>query len=169
MRQDQFGGLARHDRISGAGLGAYSLARVLEEAIRGGLTLSQGFDILDATKLGDPLASREEASPDFTVLLGWFAWERARASSLELALAGRGKLSSTPLLITEDIGLGGNSLLRGYDFRERSGDNEIMGSAELRYDWRNPLGMLRRAEIYAFADGGSVGNLKYERGSGSLA
>lgn len=169
LRQDRFGALARHDRIPVARLGFYSRALMLDGAIRGGLTLSQGLDILDATQQGDPLASREDASPDFTVLSGWFAWERALASSLELALAGRGQLSSTPLLITEDIGLGGNSFLRGYDFSERSGDNGIMGSAELRYDWRNPLGMLRRAELYAFADGGVVGNLEDGRGSGSLA
>ena len=169
LRQDRFGALARHDRIPVARLGLYSRARMLEGAIRGGLTLSQGLDILDATQQGDPLASREDASPDFTVLSGWFAWERALASSLELELAGRGQLSSTPLLITEDIGLGGNSFLRGYDFSERSGDNGIMGSAEMRYDWRNPLGMLRRAELYAFADGGVVGNLEDGRGSGSLA
>ena len=169
LRQDRFGALARHDRIPVARLGFYSRALMLDGAIRGGLTLSQGLDILDATQQGDPLASREDASPDFTVLSGWFAWERALASSLELALAGRGQLSSTPLLITEDIGLGGNSFLRGYDFSERSGDNGIMGSAELRYDWRNPIGMLRRAELYAFADGGVVGNLEDGRGSGSLA
>jgi hemolysin activation/secretion protein len=169
LRQDRFGALARHDRIPVARLGFYSRALMLDGAIRGGLTLSQGLDILDATQQGETLASREDASPDFTVLSGWFAWERALASSLELALAGRGQLSSTPLLITEDIGLGGNSFLRGYDFSERSGDNGIMGSAELRYDWRNPLGMLRRAELYAFADGGVVGNLEDGRGSGSLA
>ncbi len=169
LRQDRFGALARHDRIPVARLGFYSRALMFDGAIRGGLTLSQGLDILDATQQGDPLASREDASPDFTVLSGWFAWERALASSLELELAGRGQLSSTPLLITEDIGLGGNSFLRGYDFSERSGDNGIMGSAEMRYDWRNPLGMLRRAELYAFADGGVVGNLEDGRGSGSLA
>lgn len=169
LRQDRFGALARHDRIPVARLGFYSRALMFDGAVRGGLTLSQGLDILDATQQGDPLASREDASPDFTVLSGWFAWERALASSLELELAGRGQLSSTPLLITEDIGLGGNSFLRGYDFSERSGDNGIMGSAELRYDWRNPLGMLRRAELYAFADGGVVGNLEDGRGSGSLA
>ena len=169
LRQDRFGALARHDRIPVARLGFYSRAIMLDGAIRGGLTLSQGLDIFDATQRGDPLASREDASPDFTVLSGWFEWERALASSLELALAGRGQLSSTPLLITEDIGLGGNSFLRGYDFSERSGDNGIMGSAEIRYDWRNPLGMLRRAELYAFADGGVVGNLEDGLGSGSLA
>ncbi|MCH2488241.1 MAG: hypothetical protein MK010_10950, partial [Erythrobacter sp.] len=169
LRQDRFGALARHDRIPVARLGLYSRARMLEGAIRGGLTLSQGLDILDATQRGDPLASRDDGSPDFTVLSGWFAWERALASSLELALAGRAQLSSTPLLITEDIGLGGNTFLRGYDFSERSGDNGVMGSAELRYDWRNPFGMLRRAELYAFADGGVVGNLEDGRGSGSLA
>ncbi|MBU1254621.1 MAG: ShlB/FhaC/HecB family hemolysin secretion/activation protein, partial [Alphaproteobacteria bacterium] len=137
--------------------------------LRGRLTLSQGLDILGATQRGDPLASRPDASPDFTTLSGWVDWERGLSRSVSLALAARGQISSTSLLITEDIGLGGNRFLRGYNFGERSGDEGIMGFAELRYDWDDAFGLVRRMQFYGYADGGVVGNLDGGRGSGSLA
>ncbi len=169
LRQDRFDALARHDRIPVLRAGLYARALMFDGSFRGRLTLSQGLDILDATQTGSPLASRADASPDFTTLAAWFEWERDLADSFSLALAGRGQLSTTPLLITEDIGLGGNEFLRGYNFSERSGDQGATGSAELRYDWRRPLGLVRRMEVYAYADGGVVGNLEDGRGGGSLA
>ncbi|GMM92254.1 POTRA domain-containing protein [Qipengyuania sp. MTN3-11] len=169
LRQERFGILARHDRIPVVRVGLYARSLMFDGSFRGRLTLSQGLDLLDATQTGDPLASRDDASPDFTTLSAWFAWDRALSHSFSMALAGRGQVSTTPLLITEDIGLGGNSFLRGYNFSERSGDNGVAGSAELRYDWPSPFGLVRRMQIYAFADGGVVGNLDDGRGSGSLA
>ncbi|WP_279349229.1 ShlB/FhaC/HecB family hemolysin secretion/activation protein [Erythrobacter litoralis] len=169
LRQDRFDVRARHDRIPAVRLGLYSQALMFDGSLRGGLTLAQGLDILDATQTGDPLASRDDASPDFTTLSGWFAWERGLSQSFSLALAGRGQASTTPLLITEDIGLGGNSFLRGYNFSERTGDYGAMGSIELRYDWDAPFDVLRRTQLYAFADAGAVGNLEGGRGGGSLA
>ncbi|UVI39046.1 ShlB/FhaC/HecB family hemolysin secretion/activation protein [Qipengyuania spongiae] len=169
LRQDRFDLRARHDRISIMRAGLYTRAAMLEGSLRGGLTVSQGLDILDATQTGDPLASRDDASPDFTVLSSWFAWERGLSRSFSVALAGRGQVSTTPLLITEDLGLGGNSFLRGYNFSERSGDYGAMGSVELRYDWDAPLDVVSRAQLYAFADAGAVGNLEGGRGGGSLA
>ena len=134
-----------------------------------GLTVSQGLDILDATPAGDRLASRRDASPDFTTFAAYAEWERELSDTIEIAFAGRGQLATTPLLITEDFGLGGNDFLRGYNFNERSGDNGIAGFAELRYDIGDPLGIVRRMQLYAYADGGVVGNLQGGRGSGSLA
>ncbi len=169
LRQDRFDFRARHDRSSIARVGLYTRLSMLDGSMRGGLTVSQGLDILGATQTGDPLASRGDASPDFTVLSGWFGWERGLSQSFSVALAGRGQVSTTPLLITEDLGLGGNSFLRGYNFSERSGDYGAMGSVELRYHWDAPLDVINRAQLYAFADAGAVGNLEDGRGGGSLA
>lgn len=169
LRQARFDLIARHDRIPVVRTSLYTRAIAASGALSAKLTLSQGLDILDATQRGDPLASRLDASPDFTSLSGWVRWQRDLSGRFSVALAGQGQLSSTPLLITEDIGLGGNSFLRGYNFSERSGDKGIMGSAELRYDWDDALGLVRRMQLYAYADGGVVGNLDGGRGSGSLA
>jgi hemolysin activation/secretion protein len=169
LRQQRFDALARHDRISVVRTSLYARALAAGGALRARLTLSQGLDILGATRRGDPLASRPDASSDFTTLSAWADWQRDMSGAFSLALAARGQISSTPLLITEDIGLGGNSFLRGYNFSERSGDNGVMGLAELRYDWDDAFGLMRRMQFYGYADGGVVGNLDGGRGSGSLA
>ena len=88
---------------------------------------------------------------------------------MSLLLAGRGQISSDPLLISEDIGLGGTSFLRGYNYNERVGDEGVMGLAELRYDFAKPFGLIHRAQFYAFGDGGVVSNIGNGFGSGSLA
>lgn len=169
LRQDRLDLLARHDRIPVIRTSLYTRALAAGGTLSARLTLSQGLDILDATQRGDPLASRPDASPDFATLSGWVRWWRDLPGPFSIALAGQGQLSSSPLLITEDIGLGGNRFLRGYNFSERSGDKGIMGSAELRYDWDDAFGLVRGMQLFAYADGGVVGNLDDGRGSGSLA
>lgn len=169
LRQERFDIIARHDRIPVIRSSLYTRALAGGGALAARLTVSQGLDLLGATQRGDPLASRPDASPDFTTLSGWMEWERYLSDPISIVLSAHGQIASTPLLITEDIGLGGNRFLRGYNFSERSGDNGIMGFAELRYDWTDALNLLRRLQLYAYVDGGVVGNLEDGRGSGSLA
>jgi hemolysin activation/secretion protein len=169
LRQDSFGTLARHDRIALARLGFYGFAPLAGGTLQGGATVSQGLDILDATALGDPLASRPDASPDFTTVSWWLNWRRGLAQRLSLSLAARGQLSTDPLLIGENFALGGNAFLRGYDFAQAIGDQGIAGVGELRYDWPKALGALEHLQLYAFADGGTVSNLAGGNGSGTLA
>ena len=169
LRQDAFGALARHDRSALVRLGFYGFGPLAGGTLQGRATVSQGLDILGATGLGDPLASRADAPPDFTTVSWWLSWRRALAKRVSLALAGHGQLSTDPLLIGESFALGGNAFLRGYDFGQRIGDQGVAGSAELRYDWSEALGMVRHLQLYAFADGGTVSNLAGGLGGGSLA
>jgi len=169
LKQDRAGELVRHDRVPVISAGIYSRGRLAGGNYRGRVTVSRGLNILSATNLGDPLATRSDASADFTSLYGWFAWDRGLTDNLTLALGGRGQLASDPVLATEDIGLGGTSFLRGYNFNERSGDQGIMGYGELRYDWRGRGFWLPRAQVYVYADGGVVSNLQDGFGGGSLA
>lgn len=169
LKQDREGGLARRDRVPTIRTGLYSGGKLAGGRFSGRLIASRGLDILSATDPGDPLASRDDASARFTSLYGWFAWRRSLANSFSVALGARGQIANNPVLATEDIGIGGTSYLRGYDFNERSGDNGIMGFGELRYDWRGEGFWLPRAQAYVFADGGVVSNLEDGFGSGSLA
>ena len=169
LRQERDGRLARHDRIPVIRASLYSIARLLGGAMRGKVTLSQGLDILGATQEGDPLASRRDAPADFSSLSGWVEWETGLFGDFSLELGGRGQIAATPLLSTEDIGLGGTRFLRGYNFSERTGDNGVMGYGELRYDWADPFLGIRNFELYAYADGGLADNLERGRGGGSLA
>ena len=169
LTQDVAGERVRRDRVPVVKAGLYSRGKLAGGRYRGRVTVTRGLNILSATKLGDELASRRDASADFTSLYAWFAWDKALTNSLSLSLGGRGQLATDPLLATEDIGLGGTSFLRGYNFNERSGDQGVMGYGELRYNWRGQGFWLPRAQLYVFADGGVVSNLEEGFGSGSLA
>ncbi len=169
LRQDSFGALARHDRIALARLGFYGFGPLAGGNLQGRATISRGLDILGATGLGDPLASRPDAGPDFTTLTWWLNWRRGLADRVSLSLATSGQLSTEPLLIGENFALGGNVFLRGYDFAQRVGDQGVAGMGELRYDWPSALGAVRNLQLYAFADGGTVTNLADGRGGGTLA
>ncbi|SOB88182.1 Hemolysin activation/secretion protein [Sphingomonas guangdongensis] len=167
--QDRAGLRRRHDRLFALRLILSGSRKAGGGALRGNATLSRGLDGLSATRHGDPLASRGDADPTFTSLVVWGDWTRPLPDDLSIRLSAQGQLASRPLLIAEEIGIGGNAFLRGYDYSERSGDQGVMGSAELRYDWRNPLGLGRKAQLYGFADAGRVTNLRRGSGGGSLA
>jgi hemolysin activation/secretion protein len=169
LQQDQLGVLARHDRVSVARLGAYAFLDGPGGLLRTRMTVSQGLDILDATQLADPLASRLDAEPDFTTLQWWLNYRKQLGGGFSVDLNALAQLSSAPLLISEDIGLGGNFYLRGYDFSTRTGDKGVKGVGELRYDWPRALGLVQNMQLYAFADGGIVDNLQDGFGGGSLA
>lgn len=169
LRQERFDALARRDRIPVARLGLFGIRDWDEGRLRGRITVSQGIAALGATPAGDPLATRLDAQPDFTTVSAWAELDQSLGGGLSIALAGRGQISSEPLLIAEDIGLGGPRFLRGYNFSERTGDEGVMGYGEVRYAWRDALGLFRRMQLYGYADGGVVGNLEGGRGSGSLA
>ncbi|MET1756166.1 ShlB/FhaC/HecB family hemolysin secretion/activation protein [Novosphingobium sp. RD2P27] len=169
LRQERKGILARKDRITTISVGVYGYALVAAGQMRARMTLSQGLDVLDATLMGDRLASRGDAAPDFTMVSGWVDWTGNLFDRFSMRVALSGQTSTTPLLITEEAGLGGSRFLRGYNYNERSGEQALMGSGELRYDWVHPAGLVERARLYAFADAGVVDNVGGGRGSGSLA
>ena len=169
LAQDSFGTLARHDRIAVARLGFYGFGPLAGGTLQGRATVSQGLDVLGATALGDPLASRLDAGPGFTTLTWWLNWRRSLAGRVSLSLAANGQLSRDPLLIGESFALGGNAFLRGYDFAQAIGDEGVAGVGELRYDWPRALGAVEHLQLYAFADGGMVSNLAGGRGDETLA
>jgi hemolysin activation/secretion protein len=169
LRQNSFDQLARHDRIALARLGLYGFGPLAGGNLQGRATVSQGLPILNATGTGDPLASRFDAEADFTTLSWWLNWRRGIAPRVSLSLAATGQLSTAPLLIGESFTLGGTGFLRGYDFAQAVGDEGVAGLAELRYDWPKALGAVRRVQLYAFADGGTVSNIAGGLGGGTLA
>ncbi len=163
------GDQVRDDRVVAARATLYGYTDVAGGRLRAGTTISRGLGLLRATRAGDPLASRWDADGTFTTLSGWADWSRDLGSAVSLRLAMISQLSSDPLLIGEEMGLGGTGYLRGYDWSERSGDEGTAGLVELRYALDRPLGLARRAQLYAFADGGKVTNKDSGFGSGSLA
>jgi len=169
LSQWRSGRKVRDDRVVAARATLYGYTDLAGGRLRVSTTLSQGLGILDATEMGDPLASRRDADGTFTSLSAWTDWTSDVGGDVSVRLAVLSQLSSQPLLISEEIGLGGTGFLRGYDWSERRGDQGVMGLAELRYLWDHPLGLARRAQLYAFVDAGKVTNQDGGFGSGSLA
>lgn len=169
LDQWERGVLVRADRLAMLRATLYGYTNFAGGRLRGSVTVSQGLGVLGATRSGDPLASRFDADGTFTALYGWSEWTRNLAGPLSVRLAAQGQLASQPLLIAEETSLGGTAFLRGYDWSERTGDEGIAGSAELRYDWKDPFHLFPNAQLYGFVDGGEVSNLRSGFGGGSLA
>lgn len=166
--QHRAGMRVRHDRTAVGRLTLYGYTNFAGGRLRTSATLSHGFGTLGATEFGDPLASRADADGIFTGVNLWADWTGDLVDDLSLRLAVQTQFADDPLLITEEVGLGGTGFLRGYDWSERSGDQGTMGLAELRYRWNHPFGVIPRAQIYAFVDAGKVSNLDGGFGSGEL-
>lgn len=168
LTQERFGTLVQHDRLAVLRAGAYGTAEVGGGRLRGRVTLARGLDVLGATQAGDPLASRSDASGQFTLAQAWLWYRRPIGGNFAVEVSGRGQLSSDPLLVTEDIGLGGPYYLRGYNYNERSGDEGVMGYGELQYYWSKPTDFLSGMQLYGFVDGGVVNDIGNVLNDGSL-
>ncbi len=168
FRQDAAGLLARLDRLAVARARLLGSARLGGGTLRSSATLSRGLGILGATRNGDPRSSRSDADGVFTALQLDGQWSRPIAGPLGIALGVRSQIATRPLLVSEEIGLGGARYARGYDYRERSGDQGTLGYLELSYDIARKVGPFNGLTPYAFVDGGKVTNLASGRGGGSL-
>jgi hemolysin activation/secretion protein len=162
--------LIRNDRHAILKAGTFLNARLAGGRARARLAVSQGLDVLDATRRSDLLKSRQDGSAVFTKGEFWAHWDGPLAGPVSLQIEAEGQLASRPLLSSEEMGLGGRYFGRGYDYREFSGDKGIAGSVELRYDLAKEAPRpLSKVQLYVFADGGSVGNYRDGSGGGSLA
>ncbi|WP_410052959.1 ShlB/FhaC/HecB family hemolysin secretion/activation protein [Bradyrhizobium sp. SZCCHNS1054] len=133
------------------------------------LTVSyrQGLDILGATPSGDPMASRDGASPSFSVLNAWFTRYQTLSDAWSIKIAGAGQLASGPLYNSQQFYLGGFAFGRGYGSAEISGDNALAGTFELRFDQKLNWAYLSGYQLYSFADAGLVWNDGYRPSDGA--
>jgi len=168
LSQDRQGVLVRSERVVTGRASVNGYGNVLGGRLRGGVSLTQGLGILGADGGINPLASRAGSDGTFTILGGWADWTLSLTDLISIRLASQGQLSSQSLPVSQEMGLGGSVMLRGYDWFERSGDDGIAGSAELRYTVDHPFGLARKAQFYTFVDGGVVANHDPNQPGGSL-
>lgn len=168
LRQDRVGSPSRLDRLSVARLRLAGTASAAGGILRSSVTASQGLKLLEPTAQAGTVASRPDADGTFTAVLLAAQWTKRIAGPWGLAAAIRTQLASQPLLVSEEIGLGGASFARGYDYSERSGDQGTMGYLEMSYDIDRDVGPFDGLKPYAFVDGGVVNNLGRGRGGGTL-
>jgi hemolysin activation/secretion protein len=159
----------RDDRIASVAAGMLAVHRRGSGSSRARFSLVQGLDVLDATRKGDPLSSRFDAGGEFTKFEFWGEYEQQLGGGLSMLTQAEAQAASGPLLSSEEMGLGGRYFGRAWDYREFSGDKGVAGSVELRFDVKELPGPAAAAQLYAYADVGSVSNYQDGFGGGSLA
>jgi hemolysin activation/secretion protein len=163
------GARVRDDRITSASLSLHGYERFAGGRVRVRAALSQGLDLFDATRAGDPLASRANAGGVFTKFETWGEYERRLPGGFSAQVALKAQVADGPLLSSEEMGLGGPHFLRAFDYRELSGDEGAAISSELRFDLKNVGQGIGNVQFYGYADAGRVTNLGGRGRSGSLA
>lgn len=137
--------------------------------LRGGMRITDGLPLPGVSHEGDARISRGDGDARFVVVSYAAEWVAPLARRVSVALASEAQVASRPLLATMEIGVGGPGFGRSYDYAERTGDNGILGSAEVRFDLgRVAPQIVDRVQVYASVDGGYVGNLRNGPGGGAL-
>ncbi len=153
----------RHDRLATLTSSLNSIFAAVGGTIRG--EVAAQFGVPNVSEL----ASRIDGDGKFTAISYLIDWAIPVTGPFSVALASAGQVASRPLLAVAEIGLGGPSFGRAYDYAERTGDYGIMGSAEVRADvGRVVPGVIDRLQFYGFGDAGTVGNRQSGGGGGAL-
>jgi len=85
-----------------------------------------------------------------------------------MRLAGVAQFTTDPLLLTQQITLGGPAFGRAYTSSERTGDEGVMGSVELRSDFSQLGHHIDWVQPYVFFDGGKVRSIGDTLADGAL-
>lgn len=163
------GRLIRDDRIASAGLAVTGHASFAGGRVRGRITATRGLDLFGATTRGDPLASRDGAGSVFTRVDYVADWDRSLGGGFSVELSTEGQFADRSMLSAEEMGLGGRRFIRGFDYREFSGDEGAAAAAELRFDLKDLPRAVRGVQFFAYTDVGRVTNRGDKDGSGTLA
>lgn len=115
---------------------AFGVAYVHQGPVHGknaiAIEMTRGWDILGATRAGDPLASRAGAGGEFLAL----SLDASRSQKVTdwstLLLSLKGQTTNNPLLSSEQCGFGGAGIGRGYDPFSISGDRCLIGLVEFQ-------------------------------------
>lgn len=167
-KQDRAAARVQDDRIVTASFGLNGYTLLANGWLSGRLSLRQGLDIFDATGANDPRASREDGSGRFSKIEASASWTGPVAPGVSLRLAAEGQIASRPLLSSEEMGIGGPRLGRGYDYSEEMGDRGVAALTELRFDVAERVGPLEDVQVYGFGDVGYVDDLRRAAGGDTL-
>jgi len=168
VEQNLMGIATTRDDIVTLTVSAWGNMRLTSGQLAAGGSVTQGLDLFGATKPGDFLTSRFDASGRFTKFSGWAFWRANLDRQTTLKLSVVSQLSTAPLLAAQEIGIGGTAFGRAYDFSQRFGDQGVLGSIELRRRYDDLIPGLDWVQAYGFADGGYVTNKAGGFGSGTL-
>jgi hemolysin activation/secretion protein len=167
--QTLLGSPLRNDRLATLTAAVRSLFKTGLGTIRAEVAVSDGLPLPGVSHRGDARISRSDGDARFVTGSFDVEWTTPVVGRLSIALASEGQIASRPLLATAEIGVGGPVFGRGYDYAERTGDEGILGSGELRVDIGQLVPrLIERVQLYGSVDGGYVGNLRGGSGGGAL-
>ncbi len=170
LKSDQtlLGTMLRNDRLATITGAINGTGKLGPGILRGEVAMVGGLPLDGVSHEGDLRTSRADGDARFVTWGYTMDWSADITGPFALALASSGQLASRPLLATAEIGAGGPGFGRAYDYAERTGDQGMLGSAELRANFGRVKGGLDRMQLYGFVDGGYVDNLRNGIGGGSL-
>lgn len=136
---------ARYDWISEGGVLTYIQGQV-----------SKGLNLLGATKTGADTVNRADADFTYTSFKLDVYQVHDLGKGFDVTLSASAQFSLDPLIGAEQCGFGGGAYGRAFDSFEISGDNCLLGSAELRYSLSDLNHHISSVQPYAFWDMGQV-------------
>jgi len=161
---DENGTRRLHDRMRVLRFGL-EVSREAKTRLQGDFTLSRGLDFDGATKVGDPLASRHDASGRFFKAAFTFQARHPLSDKVRVQATLAGQYSNRPLLSAEEFSLGGSRIGRAFAFNALTGDRGLGGGLELSYRIGTSKSAISSLELFGFTDGGVV----FEAKSTSIA
>lgn len=121
---------------------------------------SKGLDVFGASNKGDNALTRPAADPSFAKLNVSVQRLQRITSDVNLLVAANGQLANDALLSSEEFGVGGIGVGRGFDASEIIGDDGYSTKVELQ--WKDPIKSafsgIEDYTAYTFWDFGKVWN-----------
>ncbi len=152
---------ARKDRIRAARIG--TTFQFMDSLFGAGINaidieVAQGLSVFGASRKGQDNLTRANGYPRFTKAELQLQRLQRVSSKVNLLAAGTGQWSATPLLSSEEFGVGGTAFGRGYDSSEIVGEDGIAGKLELQWNEPRNIKHIDSYQLYSFFDIGSVWN-----------
>ncbi len=121
--------------------------------------MAKGLDVFGASEEGGPRLTRTEGDPQFFKVNAQVQRLQRVVNGVNLLVGASGQLSDGPLLSSEEFGVGGINLGRGYDASEIIGDEGVAGQVEVQ--WNQPYKFsdakyLKNYQLFGFYDIGAV-------------
>lgn len=122
------------------------------------LELSRGLDVLGASSHGDSNLTRARGNPQYTKAELQIQRLQRLSSTLNLLMMTKGQWSATPLLSSEEFGVGGTTIGRGYDSSEIVGEDGVSAKLELQWNEPRKIKYIHDYQLFTFYDVGRVWN-----------
>ncbi len=149
------------DKISSVRIGA--TAQFMDDFFGIGLNaldieFSQGLDMMGASESGDANLTRSNGNPHYSKVNVQAQRLQNLIPSVNLLIAGKAQWAATPLLSSEEFGVGGTTFGRGYDSSEIVGEDGVAGKLELQWNDPYEIKYVNDIQLYSFWDAGRVWN-----------